>query len=57
MTITLGAKVQQKIPSEQGDFREYLKIKGRNNKAVINPDGHSFFLSPTIPDEIEKNDR
>ena len=51
---TLGAKVQQKIPNVQGDFRDYLKRKGKNNKAVINPDGHSFFLSPTIPDEVEK---
>ena len=51
---TLGAKVQQKIPLEQGDFRDYLKKKGKDNKVVINPDGHSFFLSPTLPDEIEK---
>ena len=50
----LGAKVQQKIPLEQGDFRDYLKKKGKDNKAVINPDGHCIFLSPTIPDEIEK---
>lgn len=51
---TLGAKVQQKIPLEQGDFRDYLKKRGKDNKVVINPDGHSFFLSPTLPDEIEK---
>ena len=51
---TLGAKVQQKIRHEQGDFREYLKRKGKDNKAIINPEDHSFFLSPTIPDEIEK---
>ena len=51
---TLGVKVQQKIPHEEGDFREYLKKRGRDNKAIINPDDHSFFLSPTIPDEIEK---
>ena len=51
---TLGAKVQQKIPVERGDFREYLKRKDKNGKAVINPDDHSFFLSPTQPDEIEK---
>ena len=46
---TLGAKVQQKIPLEQGDFRDYLKKKGKDNKAVINPEGHCFFLSPTVP--------
>jgi hypothetical protein len=51
---TLGAKVQQKIPHEDGDFREYLKKKNKLNKAIINPDDHTFFLSPTQPDEIEK---
>ena len=51
---TLGAKVQQKIPHEHGDFREYLSKKGNENVARINPEGHSFFLSPTLPEEIEK---
>ena len=51
---TLGAKVQLKIPHEQGDFREYLKRRGSDNKVIINPGDHSFFLSPTIPEEIEK---
>ena len=51
---TLGAKVQQKITHEQGDFREYLKKKGTDNKMIIYPEDHSFFLSPTIPDEMKK---
>ena len=51
---TLGAKVQQKIPHQGGDFREYMKRKGHDNKTMINPDDHSFFLSPTKPEEIEK---
>ena len=51
---TLGAKVQEKIPEEQGDYCEYLKIKGSNGKTIINPGDHSFFLSPTSPGEIEK---
>ena len=51
---TLGAKVQQKIPDIDGDFREYLRKKDKFNKAVINPDDHTFFLSPTLPSEIEK---
>ena len=51
---TLGAKVQQKIPNEEGDFRDYLKRKDKHGRAVINPDDHTFFLSPTLPDEIEK---
>ena len=51
---TLGAKVQQKIPHEEGDFREYLKRKDKNGKAIINPDDRTFFLSPTTPKEIGK---
>ena len=51
---TLGAKVQQKIPVEPGDFREYLGKKSNDNRFIINPDGRTFFLSPTLPDEIEK---
>ena len=30
---TLGVKVQQKIPHEEGDFREYLKKRGRDNQS------------------------
>ena len=51
---SLGAKVQQKIPHADGDFREYLTKKNKLNKVIINPDDHTFFLSPTQPDEIEK---
>ena len=51
---TLGAKVQQKIPSVEGDFRNYFKKRDRNQKDIINPEGRTFFLSPTMPEEIEK---
>ena len=51
---TLEAKVQQKIPSVQGDFRNYFKKRDRNQKDIINPEGRTFFLSPTMPEEIEK---
>ena len=51
---TLGAKVQQKIPKEEGSYNTYLEKRSSNGKLVINPDGVSFFLSPTKPDEISK---
>ena len=51
---TLGAKVQQKIPQVDGDFRDYFQKKDKHNKLIINPDDRSFFLSPTQPDQISK---
>ena len=50
----LGAKVQQKIPVIEGNYNSYLYKRSPNGKHVINPDGCTFFLSPTIPDEICK---
>ena len=48
---TLGSKVQQKIPSEKGSYMSFLQKK-KNNRLIINPDGHAFFLSPVVPCEI-----
>ena len=48
----LGAKVQQKIPVIEGNYNSYLYKRSRNGKHVINPDGCTFFLSPTIPDVL-----
>ena len=50
----LGAKVQQKIPDVEGSFNSYLYKKSSNGKLLINPNGATFFLSPTKPDEISK---
>ena len=50
----LGAKVQQKIPEVEGSFNSYLHKRSSNGKLFINPDGKTFFLSPTNPDEISK---
>ena len=50
----LGAKVQQKIPEVDGSFKSYLYKKSPNGKVVINPDGSTFFLSPSRPEEISK---
>ena len=37
-----------------GNFKNYLNKKDTNGKLFINPDGLSFFLSPTVPGEVEK---
>ena len=36
---TLGAKVQEKIPTEQGSYSSYLNKRSTNGKLIINPDG------------------
>ena len=52
---TLGAKVQQKIPNEEGSYNTYLNKRSSNDgKLAINPDGVTSFFSPTKPDEISK---
>jgi hypothetical protein len=58
---TLGANVQAKIPPAYGSYQNYLKKRGRNEKGefgkgklLINPNGCSFFLTTTGPDEITK---
>ena len=48
----LGEKVQQKIPSERGSYRDYLYKKNRNNEYYINNAGQVFFLSPTDSKEV-----
>ena len=50
----LGAKVQQKIPVVDGSYNSYLYKKSTRGEQIINPNGVTFFLSPTIPDEISK---
>ena len=51
---TLGAKVQQKIPTQEGDFKFYLDKRDKNGKRFINPEGCTFYLSPAGPAEIDK---
>ena len=50
---TIGSKVGDSILPGQGNFRDFLTKRDVNNKPFIDPP-NSFFLSPTIPDEIEK---
>ena len=49
---TLGAKVQHKIPTQEGDFNFYLDKCDKNGKRFINPDGCTFYLSPVGPSEV-----
>ena len=58
---TLGTNVQAKIPPAQGSYKTYLAKRGKNANGerckgplLINPNGCSFFLTATGPDEIEK---
>ena len=51
---TLGSKVQQKIPTQEGDFNYYLDKRDKNGKRFINPDGCTFYLSPVGPSEVDK---
>ena len=50
---SIGENVGNSILPGQGNFRDFLNQKDVNNKPFIDPP-NSFFLSPTIPDEVEK---
>ena len=51
---TLGPEIERNIPIVPGDFKIVLNKSDINGKPSINPSNASFFLSPTVPDEIEK---
>ena len=51
---TLGSKVQQKIPTQDGDYNFYLDRRDQNGKRYINPEGCTFYLSPAGLAEVEK---
>ena len=52
---TLGTTVQSKIPTESScNFKSYLNKRGKDGKLIINPNGCSFFLTATGPDEVQK---
>ena len=51
---SIGPKIERKIPIVPGSPKDYFKRKGINGKLLINPNNASFFLSPTVPGEIEK---
>ena len=49
---SLGAKIEQKIPVTQGNFKYYLNKKDNGNLIINCP--NSLFLTPAVPGEIEK---
>ena len=49
---TLGSNVQKKIPVEAGSFKDFLTKRNKDGKLHINPNGHTFFLGPTVPEEV-----
>ena len=58
---TLGTNVQAKIPPVDGSYTNYRTKRGKNEigergkgKLMINPNGCSFLLTATGPDEIQK---
>ena len=50
---SIGSKIQQKIIFAQGHYKEYFRKKDKYGNLIINSTD-SFFLSPTVPREIEK---
>ena len=51
---SIGSTIEQKIPFQPGNFNDYLIRKDNNNKLIINSENNSFFLSPTVPEEVKK---
>ena len=47
---TIGSK----IPFHPGNFKDYLNKKDKNGKLFVNSTNTLFFLSPSIPKEVEK---
>ena len=50
---TIGSKIEPKIPFTPGNFKDYFNKKDGNGNLIINS-ANSFFLSPTVPGEVEK---
>ena len=50
---TIGEQVSIRIPAGNGNFRDFLTKRDSNNIPYINQP-NSFYLEPTIPQEIEK---
>ena len=50
---TIGSNIEQRIPHAPGNLKDYFSKKDSNGKLLLNPP-NSFFLSPTVPAEVEK---
>ena len=51
---TIGPDIERKIPTVPGSFKDYFNKKDVSGKLLINPSNSSFFLSPTVPGEVER---
>ncbi len=51
---TIGSKIEQRIPFQPGNYKDYLNKKDGNNKLIINFENNLFFLSPTDTEEVGK---
>ena len=51
---TIGSKIEQRIPLQSGNYKDYLNKKDRNNKLIINFDNNLFSLYPTDTVEVGK---
>ena len=51
---TIGSKIEQKIPVIPGNFKDYFNKKDKDGNLIINSSNSSFFLAPTVPEEVDK---
>ena len=51
---TIGPDIERKIPTVQCSFKYYFNKKDLNGKVLIDPLNSLFFLSPTVPGEVER---
>ena len=50
---TIGSKIEQKIPVVPGNYSDYFNKKDKDGNLIFNSP-NTFFLSPTVPSEVEK---
>ena len=50
----VGPNIERKIPTAPGSFKDYFNKRDVNGKLLINSNNSSFFLIPTVPNEIEQ---
>ena len=49
---TIGSKIEQKIPFNPGNFKDYFIKKDSNGELIINS-ANSFFFTPTVPGKVK----
>ena len=51
---TIGPEIEKKISIAPGSFKDCFNKKDESGNLLLNPSNSSFFLSPTIPGEVQK---